>query len=69
VARRPFDIGRAEPLHMTVSAGVACCGHETETPDALVRRADEALYAAKAAGRDRVVRYDRIEATVLQSTR
>ncbi len=69
VARRPFEVGRSEPLHLTVSAGVACCGHDTDTPDALVRRADEALYAAKAAGRDRVVRHDRIEATVLQSTR
>lgn len=69
VARRPFDIGGPDPLHMTVSAGVACIAHEIDSPDALVRRADEALYAAKAAGRDRVVRWDRLEATVLQSTR
>ncbi len=64
VARRPFDIGRDEPLHLTVSAGVATYPNGVETPEELVRRADEALYAAKAAGRDRVVRYDQIEATV-----
>jgi two-component system cell cycle response regulator len=59
VARRPFDIGRAEPLRMTLSAGVATYPHELiDGVETLVRLADEALYAAKAGGRDRVIRFD-----------
>ncbi len=64
VARRPFDVGRDQPLRLTVSAGLATYPNGVDTPEELVRRADEALYAAKAAGRDRVVRYDQIEETV-----
>ena len=46
--------GRQAPgLRVTVSAGVAC-GSAGEVP-AVLRRADEALYAAKRQGRDRVV--------------
>src|SRR5690606_31907669 len=59
VARRPFDIGREEPLRMTLSAGVATYPHELiRDVETLVRLADEALYAAKAGGRNRVVRFD-----------
>jgi two-component system, cell cycle response regulator len=59
VARRNFDIGRDEPLRMTLSAGVATYPHErVDSVEALVRLADQALYAAKAAGRDRIVRFD-----------
>jgi two-component system, cell cycle response regulator len=59
VARRHFDIGRNEPLRMTLSAGVATYPHETvDSVEALVRLADQALYAAKASGRDRIVRFD-----------
>jgi two-component system, cell cycle response regulator len=59
VARRPFDIGREEPLRMTISAGVATYPHGSiDSVEALVRCADEALYAAKADGRDRIVRFD-----------
>ncbi len=39
---------------VTTSAGVAE-RHRGETMEALIKRSDEALYAAKAAGRDRVV--------------
>jgi two-component system cell cycle response regulator len=42
------------PLRVTVSLGVATWELE-EPPELLMRRADEALYAAKAGGRDRVV--------------
>ena len=42
------------PDDQTVSAGV-CIWDGSEDPDALVARADVALYAAKAGGRDRIV--------------
>jgi len=42
-------------LHMTLSGGVAVFPRHGETPDALLRAADGALYAAKAAGRNRVM--------------
>ena len=51
---------RARPLHasgvelrVTVSVGVAVLPDDGTTPSALIRAADDALYAAKAAGRDR----------------
>jgi diguanylate cyclase (GGDEF)-like protein len=63
VARRPFDIGGDEPLRMTLSAGVATYPHETiRDVESLVRLADQALYAAKETGRNRVIRFD--EATL-----
>ena len=60
VARRPFDIGEdKEPLRMTISAGIATFPHErVDSPETLVRLADEALYTAKTTGRNRVVRFD-----------
>ena len=59
--RHHFRIGRRSPLRMTISAGVASYPAEDEVTDpaTLLQRADRALYAAKTAGRDRVVRYGR----------
>ncbi|MFG6467688.1 GGDEF domain-containing protein [Roseateles sp. BYS87W] len=57
VAAEPF-MTEAGPLHVTVSVGVARAGGTAaspETPAQLFSRADQALYAAKAAGRDRVL--------------
>jgi diguanylate cyclase len=50
------ELARTVPAHRAVSlsAGVAAWDGEEE-PEALVRRADEALYRAKTAGRNRVV--------------
>lgn len=39
----------------TVSIGIAVCSPEIKSLDALIARADEALYRAKSQGRDRVV--------------
>jgi diguanylate cyclase (GGDEF)-like protein len=41
-------------IPLTASFGVACWSATSETADALLQRADKALYAAKAAGRNRV---------------
>jgi two-component system cell cycle response regulator len=55
VAGAPFRVpGLSEPLAVTISIGVACTSGE-DTPDALLKRADEAVYAAKAGGRNQVV--------------
>ena len=48
---RPFVVGDLQ-LTVTVSIGVAVFPRHGQAPGALVRAADEALYAAKAAGRD-----------------
>jgi two-component system cell cycle response regulator len=56
VAGRPFRApGLGEPLSVTISVGVACTEGEGDTPDALLKRADEAVYEAKAHGRNQVV--------------
>jgi diguanylate cyclase (GGDEF)-like protein len=59
IAALPADIALPEidGIAVTASIGVAACvpGME-QRPDALIARADDALYAAKAAGRNRVVR-------------
>ncbi len=55
VAERPvmFD---GHPLQLTISLGVACALHEPDVDaPTLIKRADDNLYAAKRAGRDRVV--------------
>ncbi len=53
IAEKPVEI--ADPkvdLPITISIGVAMTRGREETPGSLLRRADEALYAAKAAGRN-----------------
>jgi two-component system cell cycle response regulator len=56
VAGSPFRTSRGgEPLTVTISIGVAATLAPDDTPDALIRRSDEALYAAKASGRNVVI--------------
>ena len=50
---RAFD----ETLQQTVSMGVACFPEDGQELQELIDRADAALYAAKQAGRNRVVRW------------
>lgn len=42
-------------ITLTVSCGVTVLGEDDQNPDQLLRRAHEALYAAKLAGRDQVI--------------
>lgn len=48
------DCDRAQAACVTVSIGVASSGPGANTADALFRKADSALYAAKADGRNRI---------------
>ncbi len=54
---------RSHALRVTASFGVAAFQPDDQGPDEVLRRADHALYAAKASGRDRVVK-DLAEASV-----
>ncbi len=55
VAGSPFRVGgEREPLSVTISIGVAATGGAGDSAEALLKRADEAVYAAKAAGRNAV---------------
>lgn len=49
----PLDID-GTPVSLSVSLGVACSSPATAGPEALIHAADQALYRAKAAGRDRI---------------
>jgi two-component system cell cycle response regulator len=56
VAGSPFRVmGGQELLTVTISIGVAATLGEGDTPDALLKRADEGVYEAKASGRNKVV--------------
>ncbi len=60
IAEKPFNIRPADggdviTFNMTVSAGLASTCDDDETLEALLKRADAALYKAKNSGRDQVV--------------
>jgi len=56
VAEEPFTIRASrEQVAVTISAGVAAAIEGGDHRDALLKRADDALYSAKKAGRNRVI--------------
>lgn len=55
IAAEPFRLEAGPRLAVTASIGVAALEHPSDIPATLLRRADNALYAAKRAGRNRVV--------------
>jgi diguanylate cyclase (GGDEF)-like protein len=57
-----------ENVRITASFGVAAMGHGGSTLAELIKQADQALYAAKAGGRNRISRYDS-DVQVQHSTR
>ncbi len=54
IAATPFTLDNGSRIPVTVSIGHTCGADEAET---MVHRADDALYAAKAGGRNRVEEY------------
>jgi diguanylate cyclase (GGDEF)-like protein len=57
VRARLANVSRAAGRPFTVSMGVAARPEDAEGPEELLSQADQAMYAAKQAGRDRVVRW------------
>ena len=55
IAAEPFQLAPNQTLSVTASVGVATLECRDDTPEALFKRADSALYAAKRNGRNRVV--------------
>lgn len=56
ISSKPFNIGRMqEPLRITASVGVAALEKAHDCPESILKRADQALYAAKRDGRNKVV--------------
>ena len=52
----PFRISRApNALNLTISIGIAGSEGQSDSAEALLHRADQALYSAKRTGRNRVV--------------
>ena len=60
LSKKP-PVGRREDeeVSVTVSCGGACFPNHAQTSEALFERADEALYAAKRSGKNRVVVWKR----------
>ncbi|ATC32383.1 PleD family two-component system response regulator [Caulobacter vibrioides] len=56
VSGSPFKVAHGkEMLNVTISIGVSATAGEGDTPEALLKRADEGVYQAKASGRNAVV--------------
>ena len=56
IAKRPFALdGAGASLEVTASIGVSSLERTGDTPESLLRRADQALYRAKRDGRNRVI--------------
>ncbi len=56
IAARPLAISDTEGIGLTISIGLAVFPDDAASEEVLVEKADAALYAAKAAGRNRVCR-------------
>jgi len=59
----PFDLGQ-NAVSLSASIGIALCPDDTEDPDALTDAADQAMYDAKALGRNRYSFHTRSERAI-----
>lgn len=57
VAGRPFRLPNGQEIGLTVSLGIVCFPQSGDGAAEMLQRADQALYSAKRAGRNRVVFY------------
>jgi diguanylate cyclase (GGDEF)-like protein len=57
LAATPITVSKSEEVHLTISIGIAFYPGDSEEQRALLSYADQALYHAKAAGRNQVVHY------------
>lgn len=55
IAAEPFHVNAQTAIPVTASIGISTLEHVDDTPETLYKRADNALYAAKRSGRNRVV--------------
>jgi two-component system, cell cycle response regulator len=55
IADDSFQISAAKNIHVTASVGLATLERWDDTPETIIKRADNALYSAKREGRNRVV--------------
>jgi len=55
IASDPFHLAQDKQVTITASVGIATMDGIEDSPDGLLKRADEALYSAKRDGRNRVV--------------
>jgi two-component system cell cycle response regulator len=66
VADEPFTLqGNSDKVTVTVSVGIAVTGEGSDTLESLLKRADDALYAAKNAGRNRIITLPTLQAPPL----
>jgi two-component system cell cycle response regulator len=55
IGEAPFQLPGGDEIAVTISVGVATMADENDKPAGLLKRADEALYAAKGSGRNQVI--------------
>ncbi len=59
IADSSYQVGKDQAVSITVSIGFSSFPNDTLQRDEMIHRADQALYSAKRAGRNRVVAYSR----------